>query len=185
MKITKKLITNNRCYSNPFKIQVKKLVLHSTGVAQPCADGMIKSMNTKEKSVSVHAFIETDRIIQTLPWDYKGWHVGVGPKGSYNPCSIGVELCEPYGHKYKGGTMIGYDIKKNAAYFDKVYSNAVELFAKLCITYNLNPIKDIVCHSEAHALGYASNHADVMQWFPKHGKTMDIFRSDVNKKMNE
>ena len=29
----------------------------------------------------------------------------------------------------------------------------------------------------------ASNHADVMHWFPQHGKSMGIFRADVAKAM--
>jgi N-acetylmuramoyl-L-alanine amidase CwlA len=155
------------------------------GVAQPTAVGIINKMNTKEAITAVHGFIEADRIIQTLPWDYKGWHVGSGVKGSYNSCAIGIEICEPAGHTYNGGTMVGYNVKKNDVYFNKVYNNAVELFAKLCIAYDLNPLKDIVCHSEAHAIGYASNHSDVMQWFPKHGKSMNDFREDVKKKMKE
>lgn len=184
-KIIKKLLTKNRCYTNPVKIQIKKLVLHSPGVAQPDSTGMRKTMDAKTAEKSVHAFVEAGQIIQTLPWDYKAWHVGVGNKGSYNACAIGVEVCEPAGHKYNGGTMVGYDAKKNAAYFEKVYDNAVGLFAQLCITYDLNPMKDIVCHSEAHALGYASNHSDVMHWFPKHGKSMDIFRADVKEAMSK
>lgn len=185
MKIVKKLLTKNRCYTKPFKIQVKKLVLHSPGVAQPKAAGMINTMNSPAASKSVHAFIQTDCVIQTLPWDYKGWHVGSGDKGSYNACAIGVEVCEPAGHTYKGGGMVGYDAKRNAAYFKAVYNNAVELFAKLCLAYDLSPTKDIVCHCEAHKLGYGSNHADVMHWFSKHGKTMDNFREDVKEKMKE
>ena len=73
--------------------------------------------------------------------------------------------------------------KKNATYFEKVYNNAVELFAYLCEEFKLDPIKDILCHSEVYQLGYGSNHADVMHWFPKHGKTMDTFRSDVKSKL--
>lgn len=185
MKIIKKLLTKNRCYTDPVKIHVKKLVLHSPGVAQPKAAGMIKAMNTPAATKSVHAFIQADGVIQTLPWDYHAWHVGMGSKGSYNSCAIGVEVCEPAGHTYKGGTMIGYNTARNKTYFEKVYNNAVELFAKLCYVYELNPLKDIVCHSEAHALGYASNHSDVMHWFQKHGKTMDDFRKDVKKKIEE
>jgi N-acetyl-anhydromuramyl-L-alanine amidase AmpD len=123
------------------------------------------------------------QIIQTLPWTNKAWHVGKGLKGSWNSCSIGVEICEPAGHKYNGGTMVGYDVKKNSGYFAKVYANAVELFAYLCQEYDLDPMKDIYCHCEVNKLGYGSNHSDVMQWFPKHGKSMDIFRADVKMKM--
>jgi N-acetyl-anhydromuramyl-L-alanine amidase AmpD len=179
MNITKRYMTMNRCYTNPTKINVTKLVLHSLGCAQPNANVLIDSWNNAEAGVSIHAFIMDTGIIQTLPWDYKAWHVGKGSKGSYNSCSIGVEICEPSGHKYNGGTMVNYDVKKNAEYFAKVYMNAVELFAFLCKENNLDPMKDIVCHSEVHQLGYGSNHADVMQWFPRHGKSMDAFRIDV------
>ena len=40
---------------------------------------------------------------------------------------------------------------------------------------------DILCHSEGYAKGIASNHADVMHWWPYHSKTMDIFRAAVDK----
>ncbi|MDF2537403.1 MAG: N-acetylmuramoyl-L-alanine amidase family 2 [Herbinix sp.] len=180
MNLTKKYMTKNRCYTNGTKIQVTKLVLHSTGCAQPDADVHIGNWNTAISSACPHAFIETDRVVQTLPWDFKGWHVGLGSKGSYNSCSIGVEICEPKGHTYKNGsTMVNYDVKKNEEYFAKVYENAVELFARLCYDFLLDPMKDILCHSEVHALGYGSNHGDVMHWFPKHGKSMDTFRADV------
>jgi N-acetylmuramoyl-L-alanine amidase CwlA len=122
-------------------------------------------------------------VIQTLPWDYKAWHVSKGKNGSYNDCAIGVEICEPSGHTYNGGTMVGYDVKKNVEYFTKVYENAVELFSRLCYDFKLDPMKDITCHCEVYKLGYGSNHADVMQWFPKHGKSMDTFRNDVSARL--
>lgn len=178
-------MTNNRCYTNATKINVKKIVLHSLGCAQPNPYVIIDRMNTLEAGTSVHGFITDTGVIQTLPWNYKAWHVGAGKKGSYNSCAIGVEICEPSGHTYQGGTMINYNIKKNADYFAKVYEIAVELFARLCHDYKLNPLKDIVCHSEVYALGYGSNHADVMQWFPKHGKSMDIFRFDVKARLDK
>ena len=34
-------------------------------------------------------------------------------------------------------------------------------------------------------MSIASTHADVMHWFPKHGKSMDTFRSDVKALLNE
>ena len=183
MIISKRFMTKTRCHTNATKSKVEKLVLHSLGVAQPNAHVLINSWNNIEAGVSIHAFVMDNQVIQTLPWDYKGWHVDKGNKGSYNNCAIGVEICEPSGHKYNGGTMVGYDIKKNATYFEKVYNNAVELFAYLCEEFKLDPIKDILCHSEVYQLGYGSNHADVMHWFPKHGKTMDTFRSDVKSKL--
>ena len=77
--------------------------------------------------------------------------------------------------------MIGYDPEKNADYFAKVYKNAVELTAMLCKFFNLDPLEDgvVICHAEGYKRGIASNHADVLHWFPRHGKTMDDFRADV------
>lgn len=185
MNLVKRYMTKNRCYTGATKIKVEKLVLHSLGVAQPNANVLINQWDSATAGVSIHAFVMDNQVIQTLPWDYRAWHVGKGNKGSYNNCAIGVEICEPAGHKYNGGTMIGYDIKKNATYFEKVYNNAVELFAMLCNEFKLDPKKDILCHCEVHKLGYGSNHADVMQWFPKHGKSMDAFRSDVVAQMKK
>jgi uncharacterized protein YjdB len=53
----------------------------------------------------------------------------------------------------------------------------------LCKEYKLDE-KDIICHCEGYKKGVASNHADVMHWFPKHGKSMDTLRADVKKKLN-
>ena len=57
----------------------------------------------------------------------------------------------------------------------------MELCAYLCTLYKLDPLTDgvLICHSEGHKRGIASNHADVLHWFPRHGKSMDAFRQDV------
>ena len=75
-----------------------------------------------------------------------------------------------------------------------MYKQAVYLTAYLCKKYNLNPkgtvnfegqkVPVILCHSEAHALGLGSNHADVMHWFPKYGKSMQTVREDVAMLLN-
>ena len=54
----------------------------------------------------------------------------------------------------------------------------MELCVYLCKQYGLTE-KNIICHSEGYKLGIASNHGDVMHWFPKHGKSMDTFRAAV------
>jgi len=76
--------------------------------------------------------------------------------------------------------MHGYDVQKQAGYFDKVYRNTVELAVQLCKEFGLTE-KDIIDHSEGHKLGIASNHGDVAHWFPRHDKNMDTFRADVKK----
>ena len=68
----------------------------------------------------------------------------------------------------------------DASYFFAVYKEAAELCVYLCKQYGLTE-KDIICHSEGYKLGIASNHGDVMHWFPKHGKSMDTFRAEVKR----
>ena len=83
---------------------------------------------------------------------------------------IGFEICE--------------DDLTDRAYFEKVYREAVELCVYLCQQFDLTE-KDIICHSEGHTRGIASNHADVIHWFPKFGKNMDTFRADVKSELEK
>ena len=65
--------------------------------------------------------------------------------------------------------------------FGKVYREAAELTAMLCRKFSLDPLADgvVICHAEGHERSVASNHGDVLHWFPKMGKSMDDFRADV------
>ena len=174
-------LTENDCWKAGRTITPKGIMVHSCGVAQPNVEVFLKTWNRPDYTACVHAFVHEGGVVQTLPWDHRGWHAG----GAANNTHIGFEICEPAGHTYKGGTMIGYDAEKHEDYFRKVYAYAVELTAELCKIYNLDPLEDgvVICHSEGRARGIASNHSDVMHWFPKHGKTMDDFRRDVAKAM--
>ena len=126
--------------------------------------------------ICVHAFIGkladgTIATYQTLPWDMRGWHSGRGDNGTANDTHIGYEICE--------------DGLTDATYFNKVYTEAVELCAMLCKTYNIKPeMPFLIDHSEGNALGIASNHGDVGYWFTKHGKSMDAFRAEVKRLMD-
>lgn len=78
------------------------------------------------------------------------------------------------------GSYAAYDVASATPFFNAVYNNAVALFGWLCKFVGGKP-SEIICHAEGNAQGIASNHADVNHWFPLHGKTMDDFRSDVQK----
>lgn len=85
----------------------------------------------------------------------------------------------------RSGSYLAYnpDDAEVKAYFDNVYAKAVYLFATILKQIG-GKASEIVCHSEGYKQGIASNHADVTHWFPLHGKTMDVFRADVEKAMN-
>lgn len=188
MNLQKCYLTNNDCYKTGKYITVKGLMLHSTGANNPNLkryvqpnDGQLGT-NTNNNDWNrplpdgtqkcVHGFIgllESKEVAtyQTLPWDMRGWHCG----GTANNTHIGVEICE--------------DGLTDSVYFNKVYKESVELFAYLCKYYLLDPLTQIICHSEGYKLGVASNHSDVMHWFPKHGKSMDTFRQDVYNELNK
>lgn len=195
------ILTNNRCCKIGKVITPKGVMVHSTGAnnpnlkryVQPVAstpkrDELLKLLgvnnnkndwNRDNIDVCVHAFIGkladgTVTSVQTLPWNYRGWHAGVGKIGkSANDTHISFEICE--------------DDLTSPEYFDKVYKEAVSLTAMLCEKFNLNPMADgvVICHSEGNARGIASNHGDVMHWFPRYAKTMNDFRRDVANKMTE
>ena len=189
----------NDCSAAGRTITPKGVMVHSTGANNPLVaryvqptenqanrDAIIQEIGTNRNqndwnnpglSVCTHAFIGkfADGSVgtaQTLPWNRRGWHAGTGTSGgSANNTHIAFEICE--------------DGLTDAAYFGKVYQEAVELTAMLCKQYGLNPLADgvVICHSEGYTRGIASNHADVMHWFPKFGKSMDTFRQDVSKAM--
>lgn len=184
MRLRQQLLTKNDCYQAGRTIQVKGVMVHSTGANNPMVSryvpgdeeiGRNRLDNHWDRpglTKCVHAFVGKfangePGIVQTLPWNRRGWHAG----GAANNTHIGFEICED-----------GLD---DPVYFGKVYREAVELVAMLCQMYKLDPLKSgvVICHQEGYQRGIASNHGDVLHWFPRHGKTMDDFRADVARMM--
>lgn len=192
MVLHKMYLDKNRCYTGGRIIHPKGIMLHSVGVPQPKASVFVESWNNKDISVCVHAFIDanTGEVYQTLPWDRRGWHCGKGSKGSANDTHISVEMCEPAGIKYTGGSSFivkegkGPECAKAAT---TTYRSAVELFATLCYRYSLDPRKDgvIISHAEGYKRGIASNHGDPTHLWKGLGLnlSMDQFRKDVKETM--
>ena len=46
------------------------------------------------------------------------------------------------------------------------------------------PVSGIRDHAESYRAGYGSNHGDVGHWWPKHGKSMDALRQEVQAILN-
>ena len=187
MKLVESIMTNNPCYTAGRKITVKGLMLHSVGCAQPSASVFIKNWNKASYDrACVHGFIDGNdgTVYQTLPWNHRGWHAG----GAANNTHIGVEMCEPACIKYTGGANFTCSDAQTARdVATRTYNSAVELYAKLCTDFNLNPLGDgvIISHSEGYKRGVASGHADPEHLWKGLGLpyTMDTFRKAVSEKM--
>ena len=166
MKLYTQYMTQNPCYKTKKTIIPKGIMVHSTAAPGVMAAAWLSRWNKPEVEKCVHAFIDDKEAWQYLPWNHRAWHCGTGPKGlSGNSTHISIEMCESRPIT-------------DGAYFSAVFNNTVELCALLCDQFNLTE-KNIVTHCEGHKQGFASNHADVMHWFPLHGRSMDDFRAAV------
>ena len=188
MRLRKQYLTRNDCYRAGRTIRPQGVMVHSTGANNPSVARYVPGDDVIGRNQygndwdrpglekCAHAFVGlfadgSVGTVQTLPWNWRGWHCGRGKNGSANDTHISFEICE--------------DGLEDASYFKAVYQEAVELTASLCKEHNLDPLADgvVICHKEGYQRGVASNHSDVLHWFPKFGKTMDDFRGDVAQKM--
>lgn len=167
MKLIQKFMTENDCYKQGKKITPRGIIVHSTATPGVMAERWYSLWNKPGIDKCVHAFVDDKGVYQYLPWDMRGWHAG----GKANDTHIGFEICEPKDLLDK-------------TYFEKAWTNAIELAAFLCKEFSISP-DNILGHYEAHKRGIASNHADPGHWFPKHGKNMDDFREDVRKALEK
>lgn len=188
MNIIEKMATANKCYQTEGNFTPKGIVLHSIGCAQPSAERMATAYNQYKpngSSVCVHAFLEPNKVYQIMPWTRKAWHVG----GYGNQTHIGVEMTEPSQIKYNSNGTAFTVTNATAAkeYVAGCYNTAVELFAKLCKQYGIDPMSGIISHSEAYKKGLGSNHADPEHLWRGLGLpyTMDSFRKAVKEAMAE
>ncbi|GAB1360147.1 hypothetical protein MASR1M31_19460 [Porphyromonadaceae bacterium] len=150
MNLKQYYLTENDCFKAGRKITVKGIMVHSTGANNPFLnryiapdDGLLgknlyynhwNQAKPGGLEVCVHAFIGKLKdgsmgTYQTLPWNHRGWHAG----GVANDTHIGIEICE--------------DGLVDAAYFQKVYTETVELCVSLCKQFGLTE-KDIIGHFE-------------------------------------
>ncbi len=183
-----KYATSNGAYQAGRKINPQGCVNHSVGCAQPSVDVFFNLMNKSSAGWGVNALLGDfhkgdGRILVVLPLDARPWGCGSGSKGSWNNTKVQWEVCEPAGHTYAGGTMIAYDVAKNQVYFNRMWKMLVawNVYLVKKFGYDINGISD---HAESYRAGYGSNHSDMGQWLPKHGKSMDALRQEVQAILN-
>lgn len=180
------MAVNNPCYKAHRRMPKGKpagIVVHSTGADNPmlkryvnapdiCGVNIYRNYYDRpDWEACPHAVIGKDkdgvvRAAQLLPYDICCWNCASGSKGSYNysPAYLQFEICE--------------DALEDEEYFDEAFELAAKLCREWCDKFGI-PVKNIVSHKEAHALGYANNHGDPENWLSCFGKDMDWFREKV------
>ena len=167
----------------------KGAVLHSIGTPQPSAKVIADYFDNPNVEASVHRVLQADgQCYQLAPDNFRMWHGG----GSVNNTHMGIEMTEPDCISYdpkNGYKLTVLNRSKALEHVTKTYACAVELFADLSIQHGWDPLEDgvILSHKECYERGIGSNHGD-----PEHlwdaldtGFTMDTFRRDVAKKVQE
>lgn len=163
IEIRKQIATNSPCNKTGDEITVKGSMLHSVGCPQPKPEVFAKIWETST-GACVHAVTGADAYaIQCLPLfperkkARRGWHGASGKNGSVNNTHLSLEMTEPATIKYVGGatwieTGDGSNTKRHVL---ATYANAVQVFAKWCKEFGLNPLEDgvIISHHEGNQRG--------------------------------
>ena len=180
-------LTDSPNYKETGRVKVKGFMLHSIGAASTDAKAMADYFGTSDfRYAGVHGFIdsETGEFYHTLPWDQQAWHAG---DGAYD--YIGIEMCESDSGYYTDDFVFHPEDIEQAQKNTKIaYDAAVKLFARLCLKYELDPMKDgvIISHNEGSLRGVATQHGDPDEYWinVKSDYTMDGFRKDVRDYIN-
>ena len=196
------MMTQSTCYKGTRKFTPKGILWHDTGANNPTLKRYVQPDDNaadREKLLALlgknkynndwnHIHREaglncwvgkledgTVTTVQTMPWDYRPWGCGSGPKGSCNNTHIQFEICE--------------DGKDDKDYFEAAYREACEITAYLCMMFGIDPhgttvtngvtVPTILCHQDSYKYGLGGNHSDIYDWFPKFGKSMETVRDDV------
>ncbi|BCJ86439.1 peptidoglycan recognition protein family protein [Effusibacillus dendaii] len=153
------LITESANRSFRKRSETRHLVLHET-VSQATARQQLAYFNSGSRDANAHGFIDWNEILLTLPFDEVGWHVGQPA----NQFTEGYELCRA----------------SNADDFAKQWVMATWWFAQRCTVYGRGA--DFIRSHHEIALQYGgTDHTDPDEYFAMYGKTVDDFRSDVDK----
>ena len=175
--ITVDLFTKSDCYASKKTSTRTGIQVHSVGCKGTLMARWKKSWNAPGRTVCGNYIIDTNGIYQVLPEGKRCWLSGSGKNGNANNTHLGFEICEP---------LTKNDTPEVAA---DLYGKVLYLCVYLCRLYGINP-QNVQAHYELHALGLASNHADVRHWWGKKGTswepyTMDTLRRDIAAELGE
>lgn len=188
MVLINSILTENPCYKAGKKITPTRILLMGVRCPQPSARVFAHNWNHANcDNRCVHAFIDANdgAVIQTLPWNHRGRLTGKHPRTKITPndSCIGIKMCEPAQIRYatkKEITLAGNKELALAA-VRRTYESAVELVAKLCVEFNIDPKENVISQREGYRDGLMAQHSDPeLLWDTLGtGYTMDGFRTDV------
>jgi peptidoglycan hydrolase-like protein with peptidoglycan-binding domain len=163
--INEQLISSNRSYT---AFTPQGMVVHCTDTPGD-SDELERTAfnNHPEFRASAHAFIDSDSKTQCVPTNEKAWHGGPTANSLY----LGVELC----------------MANNAVEFQEIWNRAVWLFAnwmKNVVHINTITTDNLLSHAEVSERWGETDHMDPVSYFAKYGKTVDMFRAEVQAAMN-
>lgn len=145
------------------------MVVHSTATKGATDETEVRYFDGGDRQASAHGFIDWDSITNTIPYTERAWHAGATANSKF----IGVELCEPKGH--------------DAAKFNEVWNRAVWYFAYIFVNilkYRIVTKENLMSHAEVSAKWGETDHQDPVEYFKSYGKTVDMFRTEVQKQIN-
>ena len=167
MKVVYDFITKNRP-GTPLK--PVGMVLHDTATPGATAMNERNYFNNNNVKASAHAFVDWNEIVVTIPFNEVAWHAAQPANSMF----LGIEMCVPKPH--------------DAAKFKAVYDATVGLFADSFITkLKVTTVTkaNLMSHHEVSLKWHNTDHTDPDAFLKEYGKTMDGFRADVQKTINE
>lgn len=177
MRVIESFMTENVCFKEHETIKPDGLVIQTLWRPQPSAKVLINNWNRESQTdICPHAFIDAHSgdVYQVLPFNIKAKHSGT----ALNSHTIGVIMCEPSNIKHAHGeaVIVGDNIRTLDTLY-RTYQSAVELFAELCIGYEIDPLTGIYTYKKR-------NPEKLWKMFNM-PTTISDFKADVLLKMSE
>jgi N-acetylmuramoyl-L-alanine amidase len=165
LKIIQKYISKNRSFK---KFTPCGIVLHETDNPNDSVEIEYNYFNNNSVNASAHLFVDTESVMQMIPFDEVGWHCGRTGNSKY----LGCELCHA----------------TTAEKFKKIWDNGIKVIAEIFIdVLNITTVTpdNLPSHAEISLRYRETDHMDPINYFAKYGKSVDMFRADVQKQINK
>ena len=127
---------------------VLAIVVHWPGGDVPTLNGLWEWMNEKSKN-SYHYLVSKSTVLHTRDKDFRAIHCGHATYTDKARAYFGPTVCSLWDspNNYTLGVCMLHD-KPNGSYAADTMESAIELLAALCSEYQLDPLKNLLRHSD-------------------------------------